>query len=66
MRLFPSENELIAPRSIIGIEKNFPIVSFADIEGDRGYSFHREYVWTQRSFPKGSLMLSIAAFEYEY
>jgi len=36
------------------------------IEGDRGYSFHREYVWTQRSFPKGSLMLSIAAFEYEY
>ena len=30
------------------------------IEGDRGYSFPREYVWTQCSFPDGSLMLSIA------
>lgn len=30
------------------------------IEGDRGYSFPREYVWTQCSFPNGALMLSIA------
>lgn len=30
------------------------------IEGDRGYSFPREYVWTQCSFSDGSLMLSIA------
>lgn len=30
------------------------------IEGDRGFSFPREYVWTQCSFPDGSLMLSIA------
>lgn len=30
------------------------------IEGDRGYSFSREYVWTQCSFPDGALMLSIA------
>lgn len=30
------------------------------IEGDRGYSFPREYVWTQCSFPTGSLMISIA------
>lgn len=30
------------------------------IEGDRGYSFPREYVWTQCSFPWGSLMLSVA------
>lgn len=30
------------------------------IEGDRGYSFPRQYVWTQCSFPAGALMLSIA------
>lgn len=30
------------------------------IEGDRGYSFPKEYVWTQCSFPNGALMLSIA------
>ena len=30
------------------------------IEGDRGYSFPKEYVWTQYSFPNGALMLSIA------
>ncbi len=29
------------------------------IEGDRGYSFPREYVWTQCCIPGGSLMLSI-------
>lgn len=30
------------------------------IEGDRGYSFPKEYVWTQCSFSEGSLMLSVA------
>lgn len=30
------------------------------VEGDRGRSFPREYVWTQCSFSDGSLMLSIA------
>ncbi len=30
------------------------------IEGDRGRSFPRDYVWTQASFPDGALMLSIA------
>lgn len=30
------------------------------IEGDRGHSFPKEYVWTQCSFMGGSLMLSIA------
>lgn len=30
------------------------------IEGDRGYSFPKEYVWTQCSFPDGVLMLSVA------
>lgn len=30
------------------------------MEGDRGYSFPREYAWTQCSFPDGALMLSIA------
>ena len=30
------------------------------IEGDRGYSFPKEYAWTQCSFENGSLMLSIA------
>lgn len=29
-------------------------------EGDEGYSFPREYAWTQCSFPEGSLMLAVA------
>ena len=29
-------------------------------EGDRGRSFPKEYLWTQCSFPGGSLMLSVA------
>lgn len=34
--------------------------SIGYIEGDRGYSFPKEYVWTQCSFPDGALMLSVA------
>lgn len=30
------------------------------IEGDRGYSFPKEYIWTQCIFKGGSLMLSVA------
>ena len=30
------------------------------LEGDRGRSFPREYLWTQCCFPEGSLMLSVA------
>ena len=30
------------------------------IEGDRGYSFPSEYVWTQCCFDEGSIMLSVA------
>ncbi len=30
------------------------------MEGDRGYSFPQEYIWTQCTLPKGSLMLSVA------
>lgn len=30
------------------------------IEGDRGCSFPKEYVWTQCCFPEGSIMLSVA------
>lgn len=30
------------------------------VEGDRGHSFPKEYVWTQCSFPEGALMLSVA------
>jgi hypothetical protein len=30
------------------------------MEGDRGYSFPKEYLWTQCGFPQGSLMLSVA------
>lgn len=30
------------------------------IEGDRGYSFPKRYIWTQCSFENGSLMLSVA------
>lgn len=37
---------------------------FADgvcyIEGDRGHSFPKDYVWSQCSFPEGSVMLSVA------
>lgn len=34
--------------------------SYGYWEGDRGYSFPKEYVWTQCLFEKGSLMLSVA------
>ena len=34
------------------------------MEGDRGYSFPRKYVWTQCSFPSGALMLSIAEIPF--
>lgn len=30
------------------------------LEGDRGYSFPKDYLWTQCCFPEGSLMLSVA------
>ena len=30
------------------------------VEGDRGHSFPKEYVWTQCSFSEGALMLSVA------
>ena len=30
------------------------------IEGDRGYSYPSEYLWTQCCFPEGSVMLSVA------
>ncbi len=30
------------------------------LEGDRGRSFPKEYIWTQCSFPEGALMLSVA------
>jgi hypothetical protein len=30
------------------------------IEGDRGRSFPKRYLWTQCSFPEGALMLSVA------
>lgn len=30
------------------------------IEGDRGYSFPKQYIWTQCCFDNGSLMLSVA------
>ncbi len=30
------------------------------IEGDRGYSFPKEYIWTQCHFKNGSLMLAVA------
>lgn len=30
------------------------------VEGDRGHSFPKEYVWTRCNFPDGALMLSVA------
>ena len=42
--------------------------SFADgvcyIEGDRGYSFPKDYLWTQCCFPEGSVMLSVAGIPF--
>ena len=34
------------------------------IEGDRGHSFPKDYVWTQCCFDGGSLMLSVADIPY--
>lgn len=34
------------------------------MEGERGYSFPKEYVWTQCCFPEGSIMLSVAAIPF--
>lgn len=45
--------------SINGINYNFNN-SLGYIEGDRGYSFPKEYIWTQCIFKGGSLMLSVA------
>lgn len=45
--------------TINGVSYSFQDAS-GYIEGDRGRSFPREYLWTQASFPDGSLMLSIA------
>lgn len=46
------------------ISVNDKILNFSNdigyIEGDRGYSFPKEYLWTQCHFPNGSLMLSVA------
>lgn len=36
------------------------------LEGDRGHSFPKEYVWTQCSFPEGALMLSVADIPLGY
>lgn len=33
-------------------------------EGDRGYSFPKEYLWTQCSFSEGSIMLSVAEIPF--
>lgn len=46
------------------LQINGEVYQFTDgigyIEGDRGHSFPREYVWTQCCFPDGSVMLSVA------
>lgn len=34
------------------------------IEGDRGHSFPKQYIWTQCCFEKGSLMLSVAGIPF--
>lgn len=36
------------------------------IEGDRGHSFPKEYVWTQCSYQDGALMLSIADIPFGF
>lgn len=36
------------------------------IEGDRGYSFPKEYAWTQCCFRDGSLMLSVADIPFGF
>lgn len=46
------------------LEVNGTAYDFSDgtgyIEGDRGSSFPKEYLWTQCFFPEGSVMLSVA------
>ena len=44
---------------INGIEYSFR-KGIGYTEGDRGYSFPKEYAWTQCSFEDGSIMLSVA------
>lgn len=34
------------------------------IEGDRGYSFPKKYLWTQSHFPNGSIMLSVGEIPF--
>lgn len=36
------------------------------IEGDRGYSFPKEYAWTQCNFKDGALMLSVADIPFGF
>ncbi len=47
---------------------NGEIIPFDDgwgyLEGDRGHSFPKEYLWTQCCYPKGSVMLSVAGIPF--
>lgn len=42
-------------------KKSFPFINGVGyLEGDRGYSFPKKYIWTQCHIQNGSLMLSVA------
>ncbi len=51
--------------SINGVNYHFD-KGIGYIEGDRGYSFPKEYAWTQCNFDNGSLMLSVANIPFGF
>lgn len=58
-RVFSMMHELNGKLEVNGESYHF-VQDIGYIEGDRGSSFPKEYVWTQCHFPCGSLMLSVA------
>lgn len=57
--VFSMKHRVRGHLTINGVEYPFS-VGDCYIEGDRGYSFPKEYLWTQCCFPWGSIMLSVA------
>lgn len=58
-RVFSMHHRVCGQVTISGTPYRFPN-GVGYIEGDRGRSFPRHYLWTQCNFPHGSLMLSVA------
>lgn len=58
-RIFSMRHSVNGSLEINGVSYEFKD-GVGYIEGDRGYSFPKEYLWTQCCFPEGSVMLSVA------